>query len=176
MLDTLMISSTVGNIAAIRWPVRSAVAVSSSLAPAKRSVSSGSRTNARTTRMPVICSRRTPLTRSTRACINWNVGTIRDTSDPRMMTAAGIANSRITDSCTLSRTARIDPITRVSGAAIIIVVASTTSIWICWTSLVMRVINDGAPNWPTSRAEYAVTWWNRSRRMSRPKPIAALAP
>ena len=93
-----------------------------------------------------------------------------------MMTAAGIANSRITDSCTLSRTARIDPITRVSGAAIIIVVASTTSIWICWTSLVMRVINDGAPNWPTSRAEYAVTWWNRSRRMSRPKPIAALAP
>ena len=46
------------------------------------------------------------------------------------------------------------PITRVSGAAIIIVVASTTSIWICWTSLVMRVINDGTPNWPTSRAEY----------------------
>ena len=42
----------------------------------------------------------------------------------------------------------------VSGAAIIIVVASTTSIWTCWTSLVMRVISDGAPKWPTSRAEY----------------------
>ncbi len=115
MLDTLMISSTVGNIAAIRWPVRSAVAVSSSLAPANRSVSSGSRTNARTTRMPVICSRSTPLTRSTRACISWNVGTMRDTSEPRMITAAGIANTRMIESCALSRTAMIDPITMVSG-------------------------------------------------------------
>ena len=45
------------------------------------------------------------------------------------------------------------PITIVSGAAIIIVAAMTTSIWTCWTSLVMRVISDGAPNRPTSRAE-----------------------
>ena len=41
----------------------------------------------------------------------------------------------------------------VIGAATIIVVNITTSTWICWTSLVMRVISDGAPNRPTSRAE-----------------------
>ena len=29
----------------------------------------------------------------------------------------------------------------------------SASIWTCWTSLVSRVISDGAPNWPTSRAE-----------------------
>jgi hypothetical protein len=53
----------------------------------------------------------------------------------------------------VSRTAKKMPITRFSGAVIIIVTAITTSIWICWTSLVVRVMSDGAPNWPTSRAE-----------------------
>jgi hypothetical protein len=68
-------------------------------------------------------------------------------------TAAGIANTRIIDSPGSSRTAKTMPITIVIGAVIIIVQAMTTSIWICWTSLVVRVISDGAPNWPTSRAE-----------------------
>ena len=36
-----------------------------------------SRTKARTTRMPVICSRRTRLTQSTDSCIERNCGTIR---------------------------------------------------------------------------------------------------
>ncbi len=40
----------------------------------------------------------------------------------------------------------------------------------------MRVISDGAPNEPTSRAEYPVTWWNSDLRTSRPKPIATRAP
>ena len=47
-----MMRLTVGNIIAISRPPRSAVAVRSSLASSKRAVSSGSRTNARTTRMP----------------------------------------------------------------------------------------------------------------------------
>ena len=38
-------------------------------------------------------------------------------------------------------------------AATIIVAASTTNICTCWTSFVIRVISDGAPNLPTSRAE-----------------------
>ncbi len=42
-----------------------------------RFCSSGSRTKARTTRMPVICSLSTALTRSTRTCISRNAGTIR---------------------------------------------------------------------------------------------------
>ena len=63
----------------------------------------------------------------------------------------------------------------VIGAATGIVQAITTSICTCWTSLVMRVISDGAPNWLTSRAEKSVTWWNRSLRTSRPKLMATLA-
>lgn len=62
------------------------------------------------------------------------------------------------------------------GAAMAIVAAITTSSWTCWTSLVIRVISDGAPKAPTSRAEKAVTWWNMALRTSRPKPMATLAP
>ena len=65
----------------------------------------------------------------------------------------GMATSMITDSPTSSRIANTMPNTIVIGAAIIIVHASTTSICTCWTSFVIRVINDGAPNRPTSRAE-----------------------
>ena len=48
---------------------------------------------------------------------------------------------------------RITPMTKVRGAASIIVAAMATSIWTCCTSLVMRVMSDAAPKWPTSRAE-----------------------
>ena len=124
----LISSSTVGNIADISRPDWSAVSVRSSLASAKRSASFGSRTKARTTRMPVICSRSTAFTLSIRICISWNDGTIRYTIEPSTMTAAGMANTRTIDSCRLSRTAMIVPITIVSGAAIIIVVAITTRV------------------------------------------------
>ena len=148
-----MKSVTVGNMSAISRPARRDVLVSSSLATAKRSTSTGSRTNARTTRIPVIWSRRTALTRSTRSCIFWNVGTMRVMITASTPISAGMATSMITDSPTSSRIAKTIPNTIVIGAAIIIVQARTTSIWTCWTSLVTRVISDGAPNWPTSRAE-----------------------
>ena len=153
MLEMLTIRPTVGNIDAISRPARSDVSVSSVLATAKRSDSSGSRTNARTTRMPVICSRSTELTRSMRICICWNAGTMRYTTCPRTSTAPGIATTSTIDNPTSSRTARTIPITMVSGAATMNVAASTTSIWTCCTSLVMRVMSDGAPNAPTSRLE-----------------------
>ena len=44
--------------------------------------SCGSRTNARTTRMPVICSRSTVLMRSIRVCITWKAGTMRSDHEP----------------------------------------------------------------------------------------------
>ena len=56
-----------------------------------------------------------------------------------------------------TRCAMNNPMTRVSGAATIMVHTMTTSFWTCCTSLVIRVMSDGAPNWPTSRAEKAVT-------------------
>ena len=67
---------TIGKIVAINRPADVAVSVSSALARAKRAVSYGSRTNARTTRMPVICSRRIRLTLSIRVCISRNNGPI----------------------------------------------------------------------------------------------------
>ena len=70
----------------------------------------------------------------------------------------------------------ITPTTIVIGAAMAIVHAITTSICTCCTSLVMRVISDGAPNVPTSRAEKSVTWWKRFLRRSRPKLIATMPP
>ena len=68
---------TTGNIDAISRPTEVAVAVTSALALANRAVSYGSRTNARTTRMPVICSRSTRFTVSIRPCMTLNSGRIR---------------------------------------------------------------------------------------------------
>ena len=56
------------------------------------------------------------------------------------------------------------PNTRVIGAAIAMVQAITTSSCTCCTSLVIRVMSDGAPKAPTSRAEKSVTWWNMALR------------
>ena len=152
-LDTLISTLTVGNIIVIRRPPLSDVAVSSSLACLNRAVSSGSRTNARTTRRPVICSRRIRLMASMQSCIFLNAGTIRTTIAPSRIAATGMTMTRMIDSPTSWRTARMTPTTRVIGAAMAIVAAITTSICTCCTSLVMRVISDGAPNVPTSRAE-----------------------
>ena len=52
----------------------------------------------------------------------------------------------------------------------------STSIWTCWTSLVILVMSDGAPKRDTSWVEKPVTRWKRSLRTSRPKPMAALEP
>ena len=61
------------------------------------------------------------------------------------------------------------------GAATISVHAISTSIWTCCTSLVSRVISDGAPKCWTSRAENEPTRWKIAARTSRPKPIAVRA-
>jgi hypothetical protein len=175
-LDRLMRRLTVGNIDAISRPARSDTTVRSSLASLKRAVSCGSRTNARTTRMPVICSRSTRFTWSMRSCMSRKAGTICDTIRPRTTAATGMATTRIADKPTSCRTAMITPTTIVMGAAMAMVHAITTSICTCWTSLVMRVMSDGAPNVPTSRVEKSVTLWNKPLRRSRPKLIATLPP
>ena len=62
------------------------------------------------------------------------------------------------------------------GAATAIVHDISTSICTCWTSLVVRVIRDGAPNSCTSRVENVPTRWNSAARMSRPKAMAVREP
>ena len=146
------------------------------MALANRAVSWGSRTNARTTRMPVICSRRIRFTSSIRFCICRNPGTIRLTMKPTTRNSTGTTTTSSQDRPRSSRIAITMPPTIMIGAAIIIVQVISTSIWTCWTSLVLRVIRLGAPNCWTSRCENEPTRWNRSRRTSRPKAIAVRAP
>ncbi len=167
---------TIGKISAISRPTRVATSVSSALAVSKRAVSSGSLTNARTTRIPVICSRRTRFTSSMRVCIARKPGTIRTITAPIAITSTGTQTTISHDSCTSSCSAMTTPPKHMIGAVTSIVQDSSTSIWTCCTSLVPRVISEGAPNWFTSRAENSPTRWKSAPRTSRPKPIAVRAP
>ncbi len=62
------------------------------------------------------------------------------------------------------------------GAETSSVKVMTASIWTCCTSLVFRVISDGVPNRPTSRAEKSWTRWKTACRTSRPRAMAVVAP
>ena len=171
-----MMMITMGNISAIRRPALSEVSVTSLLTLANRAVSCGSRTNARTTRIPVICSRRTRFNPSIRSCITRNCGTICEITIPIQIVSNGILTSRIDDSPTSTRSAMMVPPIAVIGAAISKVHVINTIICTCCTSLVMRVMSDGAPIAPTSRAENAPTWWKSAPLTSRPNPIATREP
>ena len=126
--------------------------------------------------MPVICSRSTRLTTSILVCISRNSGRIRITTSPTDKPSSGTATTTSQESPTSVRRAMKMPPIMVIGAAMNIVEDSSTSIWTCWTSLVLRVISDGAPKWLSSRAEKASTRRKIDPRTSRPKPIAILAP
>ena len=78
---------------------------------------------------------------------------------PTATASTGTITSSSEDSGTSRFSARMIPPTHMIGADTISVSVITTSIWICWTSLVVRVISDGVPNWPTSRAEKSCTRW-----------------
>ena len=69
----------------------------------------------------------------------------------------------------------ITPPTARIGALIIMFSAISTSCWTCWTSLVLRVISDGAPKRLSSTWPYDWTLRKMPLRTSRPKPMATLA-
>ncbi len=127
-VEALRISMTVGKIIACRRPTRSAVSVSVRFESPNRSVSAFSRTNARTTRMPDSCSRRTRLTWSMRSCMSRNCGTMRETIRLIEMTSAGTHTTSSHDRPTSSCNAMITPATHMIGAAMNIVAIMTTSI------------------------------------------------
>ena len=166
---------TVGNIAACHRPARTATSVSSALASRNRAVSCSSRTKARTTRTPVICSRSSRLTSSMRSCITRKFGTIVRTIRPIEIPSTGTTASTSHDRPASSRAAMMMPPTIMMGAETIRVPAISTSICTCCTSLVSRVISDGAPKCCTSRAEKVPTLAKIAARRSRPKPIALRA-
>ncbi len=111
-----------------------------------------------------------------RSCIRRNCGIIRQITVPTPAMRIGMLTVRIHDSDPSTWMASAMPTMQVMGAATSSVQVISTNICTCVTSFVMRVISDGAPNWPTSRAENAVTWWNSASRTSRPNAMAALEP
>lgn len=126
--------------------------------------------------MPVICSRSTRFTVSTRRCIVRNSGRILRMIRLTAMPSAGTTASSSEDSGTSWPSAMAMPPTHMIGADTIRVNDISTSICTCWTSLVVRVISEGAPNWPTSRDEKLCTRSKTDLRMSRPTAMAVLAP
>ncbi len=111
-----------------------------------------------------------------RACILRKFGTIRLTTSPTLRKSAGTTMARIQPRPKSSRSAMITPPTIMIGADTAMVQAISTSICTCVTSLVPRVISEGAPNSWTSRVEKVPTRWNRAARRSRPRLIDVRAP
>ena len=156
-LEILIINVAVGNINACRRPPRSATSVTAAFASLKRFFSSGSRTNARTIRIPVSCSRRISLMRSIRSCILRNDGTMLPIMRPSNTARIGMENIKMRDKPRSCCMARITPPIEVNGALSNNVQVINTNICTCCTSFVMRVISEGAPNCATSRAEKSLT-------------------
>ena len=82
---------------------------------------------------------------------------------PRMAAITGTMTTRSVDSFTFSRSAMITPPTAIIGALTKIVRAICRKSWICWTSLVLRVISVGVPNRFISREEKLCTCSNTAR-------------
>src|SRR4029078_644402 len=124
-------------------------------------------------------------TTSMRVCICRNNGTISVTMRATAATRTPTLTTTSQDSLRSWRSAITTPPTHMIGAETIIVQVSSTSICTCCTSLVVRVINDGAPNLATARDENATTrWnttaraprrWNTAPRRSRPTPMPVRA-
>ncbi len=95
---------------------------------------------------------------------------------PMARPSTGTATATSQESPTSWRIAMMTPPTIMIGADTIMVNSISTSIWICWTSLVVRVISDGAPKPLTSRLENPRTRPNTDERRSRPKAMAVRAP
>lgn len=132
---------------------RSEVAVRLAFASAKRRPSDSPRTNARITRTPVICSRSTWLIRSILACMDRNCGTTRTNIAPMTTAITGTATPSRGERALPSRSAMITPPTHMIGAMTMSISAICRNSWICWMSLVLRVISDGVPKPFTSRAD-----------------------
>ncbi len=73
------------------------------------------------------------------------------------------------------RRAMIRPPTIMIGAETIIVRPIRTTIWTCWTSLVLRVMSDAVPKWLTSTWEKDSTERKIAPRRSRPNDMETFA-
>ena len=174
-VDRLKISMTIGKTRAISRPTCRPALVRSPFASAKRASSCSSRTKARTTRMPVICSRMTRLTPSSEVCMRPNHGTMREMTSPTQRPSSGTATATSHDSPTSSRSAMMMPPNIMIGVVTSSAKAMKATICTWVTSLVLREMSVGAPKRVTSWAEKPTTVPKTLPRMSRPMPMATLA-
>ena len=116
------------------------------------------------------------LMRSSLTCIERKSGMARDITMPMKAAMIGRITTSSSDNGTSVRSAMITPPTIRIGAETITVRPTKTRVWTCWTSLVLRVMSDAAPNPLTSTCEKVSTLVKIALRTSRPKPIATRAP
>ena len=143
---------TIGKASDMRRPTATAEAVYSVFATSKRSRSLPSRTKARTTRTPVICSRRIRLTVSTLVCMRRKLGIIARITRPTDTASSGTATATSQLRPMSSRRAMITPPIIIIGAVTIIVSAMLVTVCTWVTSLVVREMSVGAPKRATSWA------------------------
>ena len=136
--DMFMMSMSTGIMMANIMVTLSDVSVRPAFASAKRARSVSVRLKARTTLIPVRFSRRTWFTRSIFNCMALNSGIVRTTITVITASMTGMMTNRIRESWASSRIA-------MTGAMIIMVRPVMTSIWICCTSFVLRVMSEGTP-------------------------------
>jgi hypothetical protein len=125
--------------------------------------------------MPVICSRVTRLRSSIRFWSRPNSGPILATTTAMQAPSRITAATMIQDSPTSARSAITTPAIMVIGAPTMIARVMKTSICTCWTSLVVSVMSEGAPNLLTSLEEKDSVLVKTASRMSRPIPIETIA-
>ncbi len=126
--------------------------------------------------MPVSFSRTTWFTRSILTCIDLNSGIAVRSIRPMITAMSGMMIAIIADSCTSCLSAMKMPPTIMIGARIITLSIIMTTICTCWTSLVFRVMSEGAPKVLISVAEKLSTRRKIAPRTSRPNAIAVFEP
>ena len=128
------------------------------------------------TRTPLRNSRVTWLMRSIFFCMDMNSGVAREITRPMKAPMMGIATRMTVESVTLRRSAMMTPPMAIIGAMSTTLSIISTTICTCCTSLVVRVMSDGAPKRLTSACE---NFWTRRKsapRVSRPSDMEVLEP
>ena len=111
-----------------------------------------------------------------RFCMTSNSGPIFVMTKTMPMPSSTTAARMIQDRPKSSRIAMKTPPTIVMGAETSMTSVIWIRVWTCCTSLVLRVISEGAPNLFNSRVEKLSVRWNRAARRSRPNCMAVFAP
>ena len=111
-----------------------------------------------------------------RFCMRRKSGTIRIMIPPTATSRMGMLTAMSQESPTSCWSAMMTPPIASMGADTKSVQVMSTTICTCCTSLVVRVMSEGAPNWETSRSENSLTVLKMPLRRSRPSDIDTVAP